>query len=305
MTTQTPEPPRRRRRPLRPDPAGVHPDQGRTRCEPQGLRRARVARQGAAQAVHGGLGGQPPGSARSPTRSRRCSRSGPRCGRRRRASRPPRSLRALTRQRRQLTAAVTARARALAAENGQKVTSAVSDQVEATLTAAMVDEDCAAAVRSGLLVAPSRAPGSRPSSSAPRWRCRRRSASVPARARPGRPCRRPGRVSLHVVPDPDADRKAIAAARERLEKAEQEVARATEALNAAATDVADLGVRSLQIQGEPRRARRYCGPRGERRGGRRRPRRRRGGPGRGGGDRRQAKDRDAAAAALARLDPEA
>src|SRR5688500_13432912 len=47
-------------------------------------------------------------------------------------------LRALTRQRRQLTAAVTTRARALAAENGQKVTSAVSDQVEATLTAAMV-----------------------------------------------------------------------------------------------------------------------------------------------------------------------
>ncbi len=49
-------------------------------------------------------------------------------------------LRALTRQRRQLTAAVTTRARALAREHGQKVTEAVADQVEATLTAAMVDE---------------------------------------------------------------------------------------------------------------------------------------------------------------------
>lgn len=158
-------------------------------------------------------------------------------------------LRALTRQRRQLTAAVTARARALAAENGQKVTSAVSDQVEATLTAAMVDEDCAAAVRSGLLVAPLASTGVEAvelGAAVAVPEALGFSAS-PREAPPAQPAARP---ELHVVPDPDADRKAIAAARERLEKTEQEVARATEALTAAATDVADLEARGLQVQGE-------------------------------------------------------
>ena len=44
-------------------------------------------------------------------------------------------LRALTKQRRQLTSAVTGQARALAADEGVKVTQSVADQVEATLTA--------------------------------------------------------------------------------------------------------------------------------------------------------------------------
>src|SRR3954447_5195775 len=61
-------------------------------------------------------------------------------------------LRALTRQRRQLTAAVTTQARRVAKDAGTRVTDAVADQVEATLTAAMVDEHCSRAVRSGLLV---------------------------------------------------------------------------------------------------------------------------------------------------------
>jgi hypothetical protein len=163
-------------------------------------------------------------------------------------------LRALTRQRRQLTAAVTTRARALAAEHGQKVTSAVSDQVEATLTAAMVDEDCAAAVRSGLLVAPLASTGVEAVelgaavavpealgfSASPR-------AAQPAGEPAGEPT---GRPELHVVPDPDAERKAIAAARARLEETEEVVARATEAVTSAATDVAELEARSLQLQGE-------------------------------------------------------
>ena len=63
------------------------------------------------------------------------------------------ALRELTRQRRQLTAAVTTQARRTAREEGTKVTDAVADQVEATLTAAMVDAECARAVRSGMLVA--------------------------------------------------------------------------------------------------------------------------------------------------------
>src|SRR3954447_24025992 len=63
-------------------------------------------------------------------------------------------LRQLTRQRRQVTAAVTTQARRLARENGQKITEAVAGQVEATLTAAMVDEDCGRALRSGMLLSP-------------------------------------------------------------------------------------------------------------------------------------------------------
>src|SRR3954447_16241733 len=62
-------------------------------------------------------------------------------------------LRALTTQRRKLTAAVTQQARSQALDEGVKVTQSVADQVEATLTAAMLDPECAKAVRSGLLVA--------------------------------------------------------------------------------------------------------------------------------------------------------
>jgi hypothetical protein len=62
------------------------------------------------------------------------------------------ALRELTRQRRQLTTAVTHEGRRLARDLGQKVTDSVADQVQDTLHAAMVDESAAAAVRSGMLV---------------------------------------------------------------------------------------------------------------------------------------------------------
>jgi len=68
-------------------------------------------------------------------------------------------LRELTRQRRQLVAAVAARARSLAVEAGTAVSGAVLAQVEATLTAAMIDPDAGRAVRSGLLVGPLQATG--------------------------------------------------------------------------------------------------------------------------------------------------
>lgn len=61
-------------------------------------------------------------------------------------------LRALTAQRRQLTAAVTTVARRHALSEGQKVTESVATEIEATLTAAMVDAGAAAALQSGLLV---------------------------------------------------------------------------------------------------------------------------------------------------------
>jgi hypothetical protein len=61
------------------------------------------------------------------------------------------ALRELTRQRRQLVAAVTAETRAVAAEEGQQLTDAAARQVEETLQAAMADPEAAVAVLSGLL----------------------------------------------------------------------------------------------------------------------------------------------------------
>jgi valyl-tRNA synthetase len=155
-------------------------------------------------------------------------------------------LRALTRQRRQLTAAVTMTARGHANDLGQKITSSVADEVEATLTAAMIDADAADAVRSGLLlrslattglgdldltayVAVPEAVGFVP---------------TPTELAPPEP------PDLHVVPDPDADEKKLRAAQEALDAAQAEFDTATAALRAAHADVDALEARSLQVQAE-------------------------------------------------------
>jgi hypothetical protein len=155
-------------------------------------------------------------------------------------------LRALTKQRRQLTAAVTTRARALAREHGQKVTEAVAEQVEATLTASMVDADCAAAVRSGLLVTALSATGVDEveldnAVAVPE------AAGFVASAREAAP---PSKPDLHVVPDPDQDAKARAAAQEQLDAADDALAEAAEALETAAAELAELEARSMQVQAE-------------------------------------------------------
>ena len=155
-------------------------------------------------------------------------------------------LRTLTRQRRQLTAAVTTTARGIAAERGQKVTRAVADQVEATLTSAMVDEGCGRAVRSGLLVTPLAATGVDQAEPAA-------AVAVPealgfsATSRPEEP---PARPELHVVPDPEADARAVREAEQKLAEAERELATADRALEEAVAEVRDLQARELQVQGE-------------------------------------------------------
>lgn len=155
-------------------------------------------------------------------------------------------LRALTRQRRQLTAAVTTQARSLARDEGVKVTQAVADQVESTLTAAMVDEGAAQAVRSGLLVGALAATGVGEVDVAP-------ALAVPealgftAAAREPEPV---GRPELHVVPDPEADAKVVRAAEQRLKAAVAAHDEASEAATAAATEVEQLQARSLQLQAE-------------------------------------------------------
>ncbi|MBJ7356221.1 hypothetical protein [Nocardioides sp.] len=155
-------------------------------------------------------------------------------------------LRALTRQRRQLTAAVTTRARALAREHGQKVTDAVADQVEATLTASMVDQGCAAAVRSGLLVAAL-------SSTGVDAVALDQAVAVPEALgfeAPAREADAPTKPDLHVVPDPDQDEKARAAAQEQLDAAEDSLAEASDALETAAAELVELEARSMQVQAE-------------------------------------------------------
>ena len=155
-------------------------------------------------------------------------------------------LRALTKQRRQLTAAVTTRARALAREHGQKVTEAVADQVEATLTASMVDEGCAAAVRSGLLVTALSATGVDAVELD-------RAVALPEAlgfTAPAREAVVPAKPDLHVVPDPDRDEKARAAAQEALDAADEALAEATEAFETAAAELAELEARSMQVQAE-------------------------------------------------------
>jgi len=152
-------------------------------------------------------------------------------------------LRALTRQRRQLTAAITTQARGLAGQAGVKVTQAVADQVEATLTAAMVDEGAAAAVRSGLLVSPLAATGVGQVDVAGAL------ALPEAVGFAATPVAAP-RPDLHVVPDPDGESKAVRAAQEAADTAESALAKAVAERDKAATEVAELEARSMQLQSE-------------------------------------------------------
>jgi hypothetical protein len=158
-------------------------------------------------------------------------------------------LRALTKQRRQVTAAVTQQARRLASDEGFRVTEAVAEQVEATLTAAMVDAECGRAVRSGLLVASLSTTGVEPVDPD----VLAAALAVPDAlgfAATSREAPVPGPAELRVVPDPDASAKAIKAAEERLAAAEEEYEAAHAAHAEAAADVDRLSARSLQLQAE-------------------------------------------------------
>ncbi|WGL53826.1 hypothetical protein P5P86_08345 [Nocardioides sp. BP30] len=153
------------------------------------------------------------------------------------------ALRELTKQRRQLTAALTVRARALARSVGLKVTEQVAEQVEETLTAAMIDPLAAQAVRSGLLVAPLRATGVGPVDAAS-------AVALPdALGFAAAPVADPP-VSLRVVPDPEPDRRALEEARAALAEADTAVTEAEAERDAAAADLERLQARSLQVQAE-------------------------------------------------------
>ncbi|WP_110181624.1 hypothetical protein [Nocardioides solisilvae] len=167
-------------------------------------------------------------------------------------------LRTLTRQRRQVTAALATTARARAREAGHRVTPAVGEQLEASLTAALLDEHAAAALRSGLLVTALHATGVGQADVSG-------AVAVPAAlghlvtARPATEEETAGedaRPGLRVVPDPDADRKRRAAAEERLAAAEARLAEAREEAADADAGVSELQARSLQLVAEVEELRR-------------------------------------------------
>ncbi|PKH44080.1 hypothetical protein SAMN05192575_10291 [Nocardioides alpinus] len=158
-------------------------------------------------------------------------------------------LREFTKQRRQLTASVTTSARRMAREEGVKTTQSVADQVEATLTAAMLEPDAARAVRSGLLVTSLAATGLGDLDLS-------EAVALPealgfsAKARPVPGPDPTQRAQLHVVPDPDADAKARAAADERLADARGVLGEAEKEHRSARRAVEKLRARTLQLQAE-------------------------------------------------------
>jgi peptidoglycan hydrolase CwlO-like protein len=160
-------------------------------------------------------------------------------------------LRQLGRQRRQLTAAVTREARALAAELGQKIGDPVATQVEDTLHAAMVDEDAAKAVRTGLLVKPLAVAGTEAADvvesvavAAAMGETAVRRAPAP---RPGKKAPEPQKPELTVVED---NSRAIADAEAELAEAEGELAAAERRLAKTARKVEKREAKGLQLQGE-------------------------------------------------------
>ena len=157
-------------------------------------------------------------------------------------------LRALTRQRRQLTSALATTARSLARDAGVRLTEPVVEQVEGMLNAAMLDPVAAEVIRTGRVVAAFTSTGLSELDV----------ASVVAlpdaldvRAVPVEDDAAGGEsgapVSLHVVPDDGAKR---AAAEEALEEAAGQVDEAEGELAEVEQSIESLNARRLQLQGE-------------------------------------------------------
>jgi hypothetical protein len=154
-------------------------------------------------------------------------------------------LRALTRQRRQLTSALATSARSLAKDAGVKLTGAVVDQVEGMLTAAMLDPVAAQVVRTGRVVTAFTSTGVSDLDVASVVAV---PESIEVRATPVagddddvEP------VPLHVVPDGGAK---LAAAEDALEEATEQVTAAERELAEADAAVEELNARRLQLQGD-------------------------------------------------------
>ena len=154
-------------------------------------------------------------------------------------------LRALTRQRRQLTSALASTAKSLARDAGVRLTGPVVDQVEGMLTAAMLDPVAAQVVRTGRVVTAFTSTGVSELDVAGVVAV---PEAIDVRATPlPDEVEEPDPVALHVVPDGGAK---LAAAEDALEEANEQVAAAERELAEAETAVEELNARRLQLQGE-------------------------------------------------------
>ena len=153
-------------------------------------------------------------------------------------------LRALTRQRRQLTTALAASARSLARDAGVRLTGPVVDQVEGMLTAAILDPVAAQVVRTGRVVTAFTSTGVSELDVASVVAV---PESIDVQATPVAADEEPEPVALHVVPDGGAK---LAAAEDALEEATQHVTAAERELAEAEAVVEELNARRLQLQGE-------------------------------------------------------
>ncbi|MFP5253922.1 MAG: hypothetical protein ACLGH4_09015 [Actinomycetes bacterium] len=170
------------------------------------------------------------------------------------------ALRELNRQRRKLITVMAQRGRSLARDCGVKVSGAVTEQVEQTLHAAMVDGDAAAAVRTGMLVeplAPEGFGGMKVANAMAHTALGRDSSAAGATSRttPRRGASR--RTGLRAVPEEDPEeRRREQRAREReearaaLTAAEANLAEAKSELGERETRMNDLQAACLQVNGE-------------------------------------------------------
>lgn len=161
-------------------------------------------------------------------------------------------LRELGKQRRQLTAAVTRQARALAAELGERIGDPIADQVEATLHAAMIDEDASKAVRTGFLVKPMTVTGTEASDvvesvAVPSALGETVVRRAPAPREPRPTAKTAAKPELTVVED---NSRAIADAEAAVKAAEAELATAERQLAKAQAKVEKREAKGLQLQGE-------------------------------------------------------
>jgi len=153
-------------------------------------------------------------------------------------------LRALTRQRRQLTNALATTARDLAREQDVRLTDAVVDQVEAMLTAAMLDPVAAHVVRSGLVLTAFTSTGV--SELDVQAVCAVPEA-VGAEAHRATATEREA-PTLHLVPEDDRVKRE--AAQDQVDAATRAVEEAQSELDEVEESVRTLGARRLQLQGE-------------------------------------------------------
>jgi hypothetical protein len=154
-------------------------------------------------------------------------------------------LRALTRQRRQLTNALAGTARDLAREQDVRLTAAVVDQVEGMLTAAMLDPVAAQVVRSGLVLTAFTSTGVSELDVAAV--CAVPEALGPDVAHRASTTERPA-PSLHLVPEDDRVRRE--AAQDKVDEAQGAVDEARGELDEVEENLKTLRARRLQLQGE-------------------------------------------------------